>query len=163
MQYLTENSAVITAALAVIAVLILGVVIFRFVGTRIRGREGARLGISEYHEIDKDRRLVLIRRDDVEHLLLIGGGQDLVIESGIDLAELDEEEADTYIERAAAGPAFTAPRPVATDSVSEPAPPPLRPAPRPAVFGEKRPVLRTVTRDEPRLTANRTFGQDEPG
>ena len=49
------------------------------------GRKGQRLGISEYHEIDKTRRLVLVRRDETEHLVLIGGGQDLVIESGISL------------------------------------------------------------------------------
>ena len=42
-----------------------------------------RLGISEYYEIDKTRRLILVRRDNVEHLVLIGGGQDVVIEPGI--------------------------------------------------------------------------------
>ena len=49
------------------------------------GRKGQRLGISEYHEIDKTRRLVLVRRDETEHLILIGGAQDLVVESGISL------------------------------------------------------------------------------
>jgi len=33
--------------------------------------------------VDKRRRLVLIRRDDQEHLVMIGGPQDLVIETGI--------------------------------------------------------------------------------
>jgi flagellar protein FliO/FliZ len=41
-----------------------------------------RLGIVESHPIDSRHRLVLVRRDDTEHLLLIGGGSSLVIETG---------------------------------------------------------------------------------
>jgi hypothetical protein len=37
------------------------------------------------------RRLVLIRRDDVEHLIMTGGPVDVVIETGI-AAPLREEE-----------------------------------------------------------------------
>ena len=59
------------------------------------GRKGQRLGISEYHEIDKTRRLVLVRRDETEHLVLIGGGQDLVIESGISLNSSMDDDART--------------------------------------------------------------------
>lgn len=39
-----------------------------------------RLGIVEVLPIDNRRRLVLVKRDSQEHLLLIGGGADLVIE-----------------------------------------------------------------------------------
>jgi hypothetical protein len=46
------------------------------------GRPG-RLGVVETIAIDSRRRLLLVRRDDVEHLLLIGGTADLVVESGI--------------------------------------------------------------------------------
>ncbi|MDY8109695.1 flagellar biosynthetic protein FliO [Fulvimarina sp. 2208YS6-2-32] len=42
-----------------------------------------RLAVVEMVSIGDRRRLVLIRRDDVEHLLLIGGSGDLVIESAI--------------------------------------------------------------------------------
>ncbi|EJF90146.1 flagellar biosynthetic protein FliO [Bartonella melophagi] len=42
-----------------------------------------RLIISDTIAIDRTRRLVLIRRDDVEHLILIGGATDIVIESNI--------------------------------------------------------------------------------
>jgi flagellar biogenesis protein FliO len=54
-------------------------------GGRIAGvRAGARrIGIVEATAIDAKRRLVLVRRDEVEHLLLIGGGADLVVEPGI--------------------------------------------------------------------------------
>lgn len=42
-----------------------------------------RLEVVEHASIDGKRRLVLIRRDDVEHLLMTGGPVDVVIETGI--------------------------------------------------------------------------------
>lgn len=42
-----------------------------------------RLAVVEVAPIDSRRRLVLLRRDGVEHLVLLGPGQDVVIESGI--------------------------------------------------------------------------------
>lgn len=42
-----------------------------------------RLAVVESMSLDGRRRLVLVRRDDAEHLLLIGGSTDLVVESGI--------------------------------------------------------------------------------
>ena len=47
-----------------------------------RGRQ-PRLAVINAASVD-GRRLVLVRRDDVEHLLLIGGPTDVVIESNID-------------------------------------------------------------------------------
>ena len=44
-------------------------------------RAGRRLAISEILAVDARRRLVLFRRDDVEHLVLLGPTQDLLIES----------------------------------------------------------------------------------
>ena len=46
-------------------------------------RPGQRIGIVDTAQVDGSRRLVLVRRDDVEHLLLLGGDGDLVIENGI--------------------------------------------------------------------------------
>lgn len=43
----------------------------------------ARLRIVETRILDGRRRLVLVRRDGVEHLVLIGGESDVVIEAGI--------------------------------------------------------------------------------
>ena len=37
----------------------------------------------EQATVDSRRRLVLIRRDDVEHLIMTGGPVDVVIETGI--------------------------------------------------------------------------------
>jgi len=42
-----------------------------------------RLGIVEVRQLDVRRRLVLVRRDDVEHLLLLGATGEIVIETGI--------------------------------------------------------------------------------
>jgi hypothetical protein len=42
-----------------------------------------RLMVLDAAAIDPKRRLVLIRRDDVEHLIMIGGPSDIVIETGI--------------------------------------------------------------------------------
>ncbi len=46
-------------------------------------RPEPRLGVSEQVMVDGRRKLVLIRRDDVEHLILTGGPVDVVIETGI--------------------------------------------------------------------------------
>lgn len=62
-------------------------VIRGFAGSRIpaRGKRGnnlrQRLAVGEWIAVDDKRRLVLVRRDDVEHLLLIGGDADLVVET----------------------------------------------------------------------------------
>ena len=42
-----------------------------------------RLAVVEVAQIDVRRRLVLIRRDGVEHLVLLGINNDLVLETGI--------------------------------------------------------------------------------
>lgn len=46
-------------------------------------RPEPRLAVMEQASIDSRRKLVLIRRDDVEHLIMTGGPVDVVIETGI--------------------------------------------------------------------------------
>lgn len=46
-----------------------------------RAADRKRLAVVESAALDGRRRLVLVRRDDSEHLLLVGGVTDLVIES----------------------------------------------------------------------------------
>lgn len=111
----------ILLVLGAIVVLVLLIIAIRMLGGNVRGRRGSRLGISEYHELDKTRRLVLVRRDDVEHLLLIGGGHDMVVESGIGASA----PAERAVER-------------------EASPAPARMAPRAPVFAARRPPLRPV-------------------
>jgi len=48
-----------------------------------------RLGVSEHIMVDSRRKLLLIRRDGVEHLVLTGGPVDLLIETGIRGPEAD--------------------------------------------------------------------------
>jgi flagellar protein FliO/FliZ len=45
-----------------------------------------RLEVVDHASLDGRRKLVLIRRDDVEHLLMTGGPVDVVIETGISSA-----------------------------------------------------------------------------
>ncbi len=52
-------------------------------GVPIRKGAERRLGVVEVLALDARRRLVLVRRDGVEHLLLLGATDDLVVESGI--------------------------------------------------------------------------------
>lgn len=42
-----------------------------------------RLDIVEIRPVDAKRRLVLIRRDNIEHLIMLGTEHDLLIEKGI--------------------------------------------------------------------------------
>jgi hypothetical protein len=125
MEFLSQNMQVIVSALLVLALLLIVMFTWRAVSPRMMGRRGQRLGISEYHEIDKSRRLVLVRRDNVEHLILIGGAQDLVIEQSITPAAI--------------AAAYT-PSPVSPDPAT------FRPAPRAPAFSDRRPG---ATRPEP--------------
>lgn len=122
MEFLSQNMQIIVAATAVLLVLLIMLAVWRALSPRLSGRRGQRLGITEYYEIDKSRRLVLVRRDNVEHLVMIGGAHDMVIESGITAGAI----ASSY---------NAAPAP-------EPSPA-VRAAPRPPVFGDrKQPPLR---------------------
>lgn len=60
----------------------------------LRGRE-KRLGVVEAASVDGRRRLVLLRRDDVEHLIMTGGPVDVLIESGIHSPRTIEPTFDT--------------------------------------------------------------------
>jgi hypothetical protein len=54
----------------------------RLGGTSARGRQ-PRLAVIDYATVDARRRLILVRRDNVEHLVLIGGPTDVVVEANI--------------------------------------------------------------------------------
>lgn len=54
----------------------------RLGGANARGRQ-PRLAVIDAAPVDGRRRLVLIRRDNVEHLLMIGGPTDVVVEQNI--------------------------------------------------------------------------------
>lgn len=54
----------------------------RFGGSSGRGRQ-PRLAVVDAAAVDARRKLVIIRRDNVEHLLMIGGPTDVVVEQNI--------------------------------------------------------------------------------
>jgi flagellar protein FliO/FliZ len=54
---------------------------FGFAARGTGGRGARRLAVSEILAVDARRRLVLFRRDNVEHLVLLGSTQDLLIET----------------------------------------------------------------------------------
>lgn len=120
MEYIDKYSDVIVTSLIVLAGLFILLFAWRQFSKRVRGRKGQRLGISEYRELDQLRRLVLVRRDNVEHLLLIGGPSDVVVETNI----------------GATGSIASIPAPEAGE---ERAAPVVRPAPRAPVFSDRRP------------------------
>ena len=53
-----------------------------FGGSSARGRQ-PRLAVVDAAAVDARRKLVIIRRDNVEHLLMIGGPTDVVVEQNI--------------------------------------------------------------------------------
>lgn len=75
------------AALAVVLALIAACAwvyrrIAQSAGLPALGRE-RRLQVVEVLPVDARRRLVLVRRDRTEHLILLGQGEDVVVERGI--------------------------------------------------------------------------------
>ena len=96
--------------LAVLAIIIL--VVFWLIrtltggsmgGTAIRGRQ-PRLSILDALPVDQKRRLVLVRRDNVEHLILIGGATDIVVEGAIHRPSAAQRRAEAAA-RSGAAPA----------------------------------------------------------
>jgi hypothetical protein len=162
MPDLGDYTLYLIAGAVVLVALIIILLILRSFRGGMGGRRGMRLGISEFYEIDKTRRLILVRRDNVEHLLLIGGGQDVVIEPGISGRGSEpgmRKARPDFVQPRDFEPATQREFSIATGGEQSEAlgaeplrPLAPRPAPRPAVFGENRPPnLRAVNRDEPRL------------
>ncbi|RUX01219.1 hypothetical protein EOA30_20425, partial [Mesorhizobium sp. M8A.F.Ca.ET.059.01.1.1] len=78
---------------AALILLVIVLIIVRLVrnltfGTFVAGGRNrkTRLAVMDATAVDSHRRLVLVRRDDIEHLLLIGGPTDVVVERDIRLA-----------------------------------------------------------------------------
>lgn len=89
------NLVLITLALAVLLIVV--VWIFRkMTGSAARRAMRSRvprLSITDSTTVDEKRYLVMVRRDNIEHLLLIGGANDLVVESNIVRAQTSQKSA----------------------------------------------------------------------
>jgi flagellar protein FliO/FliZ len=98
-------------------------------GSGATGGRQLRLAVIDQATVDSRRRLVLIRRDNVEHLLIIGGPSDVVVEQNI------LRTATTPREKGPARPPAMPRAPVGEDSMWPLQPelaPPGAPAPRKA-------------------------------
>ena len=63
--------------------------------TQIRRAKDKRLGLIEVMPLDAKRRLVLIKRDQAEHLVILGPNSETVVESNIaPLLDEPSEQAD---------------------------------------------------------------------
>lgn len=115
----------------------------------VRGRSGPspfvrggknrqpRLQVLDAAAVDTRRRLVLVRRDDTEHLIMIGGPTDIVIESGISANRPVSPPEAAIVDAAVPGPRVpteerkrAAPPPAAASVYGrEPVPAAARPSP----------------------------------
>ena len=168
----------------------------RFAGNRLgantnRGR-APRLAVIDAAAVDGRRRLVLVRRDNVEHLLMIGGPTDIVVEPNIVRASPARDSAPPrpvagelprIPPHAEAGNWPDADGPVtiiAEPHIPEPPPRPARPAfademrrPAAPAIAERRsdplmsgfvpePLSRPEPRPEPRVEASARPARSEP-
>jgi flagellar biogenesis protein FliO len=104
-------------------------------GAGARGR-APRLAVIEAGAVDGRRKLVLIRRDNIEHLIMIGGPTDIVVEANIVRSQNARDTVSAPSSRASSA-AEALPRAVPLDDTTwplqpEPAPRPARAATRPA-------------------------------
>jgi hypothetical protein len=139
--------AIVLALIALTAWLVRRFSANRLGGTA-RGRQ-PRLAVIDAASVDGRRRLVLIRRDNVEHLMMIGGPNDLVVEPNIVRATAARDSGrDTGRDqfRQAAPEARSTPV-VETNGGSWPLQPAVEPpvAPQPRVVRD----FRTPVTDEP--------------
>jgi hypothetical protein len=125
--------AVLWTLLALV-VLVIVLVVVRIVrsltfGTFVAGGRNrkTRLAVMDAAAVDSQRRLVLVRRDDVEHLILIGGPTDVVVERDIRLHAPTRRPGPQ-------GPAEPAPL----------RPEQRRPAPQPAARPEQRQAVQSA-------------------
>ncbi|WP_055049389.1 flagellar biosynthetic protein FliO [Devosia sp. A16] len=94
MQFMTSllgesAGTIVTSVLAlgiVLVLIVLGLWALKWLtrGTAVVGRgRNRRLSVIDHMQVDARRQLLIIRRDNVEHLILTGGPQDVIVETGI--------------------------------------------------------------------------------
>ena len=129
----------------VIVLIVLAVWLLKFVfnvSTGVTRGRNRRLAVVDTLALDTKRQLVIVRRDNVEHLILTGGSHDLVVETNIPV-----DEAPSQTGRRIA-PTARPPRPL-----------PVKPAPTPATeSGQKSlrqtALLRPMSKEEPGQNAD---------
>ncbi|MCI4677879.1 hypothetical protein K9U33_04315, partial [Rhodoblastus acidophilus] len=101
-----------------------------------------RLGFVESFDLDGERQLMLVRRDNIEHLLMIGGPNDVLVESGIVRVEPREARPPRPVEGLGGLTPPPAPAPHHAPPAIEPyhAPPAVEPHPAPSAAMEPHPA-----------------------
>jgi hypothetical protein len=143
---LPENwklQGIVYLAIAVVAIIALTIAYRALFSHRLRLPSGgrarqSRLGLVDAFSLDGQRQLVLVRRDNVEHLVMIGGLNDVVIESQIIRVHAQasapaREKENLALHNAAAPKIPTPSQPVAPSPAApiQPPAPPARPQARP--------------------------------
>ncbi|SDA41074.1 flagellar biosynthetic protein FliO [Mesorhizobium qingshengii] len=120
---------------AALILLVIVLVIIKLVrnltfGTFVAGGRNrkTRLAVMDATAVDSHRRLVLVRRDDIEHLILIGGPTDVVVERDI---RLSAPRRPALTGDGGLQPVQATAAPAARPRAPQPAPPPPRQAPAP--------------------------------
>lgn len=144
--------AAVLLLIAALTLLLVGLAlrIFRGRSFGLRGsrNRAPRLSVPDVLPVDSRRKLILVRRDTVEHLLLIGGATDLVIEQAIQRnvqpAQRGRPPAQGAREGAAPQNGPPAPAPTGAPPAGRPGPrpSPVNPAARPGTPPAQRPPSR---------------------
>ena len=108
-----------------------------------RQGEDPRLSIKEVIAVDHKRRLLLVQRDHVEHLLLIGGESDLLVEHNIPAQQIQKQSSHTQMQPQQAAPVIQ---------------PPMAP-PNP---GQPMPAQQPTSTAAPRMQAQRPAAPAQP-
>lgn len=104
----TAQKVIVASVVILVLLALLGLFVRQIQGgrLRLRGQAGGRqrqprLGVVDTYDLDRQRQLVLIRRDNIEHLLMIGGASDVVVETNI-MRSGGRATAPTYVDTAGA-------------------------------------------------------------
>lgn len=167
-----ENS-ILTAFLALVVVialilLVLWVmkVMFKATGTVGRTRN-RRLSVVDQLSLDPKRQLLILRRDNVEHLVLIGGPQDVLIEANIPVEPAVPRPVPQRRQAAPAPQAAAAAHPVEPEPRASSPLDRLRDLGRPAAQRRSPSLrhtglMRPVSRMEPAVTPANSHNSDHP-
>ena len=164
-----SKAAMIVLALVafLVAALLVLIIVRMLFGGRLRMPGGrarqARLGIVDAFDLDRQRQLIIVRRDNTEHLIMIGGPNDILIESEIVRVEAREfrdgrREKDAGIGVPGGEGRIPAPPAVERGETRPPELPPQRPADEPML-----PMPLPVTPPAPPLGGPVTFEKAEAG
>lgn len=173
MQFLTAlfggaENTILTAAFAlgiVLVLILLGLWALKFffnaTANMSRGRV-RRLTVIDSVQIDPRRKVVILRRDNVEHVIMTGGPQDLVVESGIAVERPGIRRPAQQPQTAKAAPE-AAPLPQPRGAMER-----LREVGRPVPPRKTPPIrntglLRAIGRNDPAVIPMTGYNSDAPG